>query len=338
MRDSDFSDSFEKRRPKPALPFLVGVGGWAYLPLKKGNKLEVAAKLYDFVEVNSTFYDIPLLEQVKRWRKSVPEEFDFTVRASKELTHTSHLEPTNKNFKIFERMMQICKELHSNVLHFQFPPSLKVTDKIVSRWSDFFGSVTTDYSSRVHYAIEVRSGPENSNQSPSFERLLSRYDLIPTSDASRSEEIIPSERSGIVYTRVFGPGEHTKWTFDTNELINLSSKIKKVPARKKYVTFHNLTMYEDASRMKTIAQTGSDQNALPRTPLGLESLRHSISSGRMRYPATKQQLLQEFGWKIYDLDASKREHVSKALEKLLSSEPAKKYSSPDEVIREITDN
>ncbi len=307
-------------------PFLVGVGGWAYLPIKKGNKLAVCAKLYDFVEVNSTFYDIPLIDQVKKWRQAVPDNFEFTVRANKILTHESHLEPTNKNFKIFDLMSEICRELRSSVLHFQFPPSLKLTDALISQWHSFFGSTAKD--PRLHYAIETRTDEKMFQKTDRFRSLIEKYDIIVVNDPSVSAPILPSPASKIVYSRVFGPGEHTRWTFDSDELTTLSKKIEGIPARKKYVTFHNLTMYEDASRMKTVVKTGRDQELSQRSPLGLDSLKRAISTGRMVYPATKRELISEFGWKIYNLETTKKEHVSKALGDLAE----KQYASPEEVI------
>jgi uncharacterized protein YecE (DUF72 family) len=307
-------------------PFLVGVGGWAYLPIKKGNKLAICAKLYDFVEVNSTFYDLPLIDQVKKWRQAVPDDFEFTVRANKILTHESHLEPTNKNFKIFDRMSEICRELRSTVLHFQFPPSLKMTDALISQWDGFFGSASKDL--RLRFAIEMRSDENMFQKSARLRSLIEKYDIIVATDPSRSAAVVPSSSSRIVYSRVFGAGEHTKWTFDSDELTTLAKKIEEKPAHRKYVTFHNLTMYEDASRMKTVVKTGKDQELSLRSPVGLDSLKRAISSGRLVYPATKLKLISEFGWKIYDSETAKKEHVSKALGDLAE----KQYSSPEEVI------
>jgi uncharacterized protein YecE (DUF72 family) len=308
---------------------LVGVGGWAYLPIKAANKLEVCARLYDFVEVNSTFYDLPEIDQVKRWRRSVPESFEFTVRASRKLTHESHLEPTNRNFKIFDRMSEICRELDARILHFQFPPSLKLNENILSQWENFFASVYQKGSRGIKYAIEARGSDRALGSSPAFQKLVDKYDLIPTTDASKSDPV-PSP-SGVLYTRVFGQGEHTRWTFDSSELSDLAKKIGRVSARRKYVTFHNMTMYEDASRFKTVAKTGKDQDLSPRSPIGFESLKRAISTGRLAYPITKQALISEFGWKTYDAEPYKKEHVSKALEKL----PEREYSSPDEVVQAL---
>jgi uncharacterized protein YecE (DUF72 family) len=307
---------------------LVGVGGWAYLPIKSGNKLEVCSKLYDFVEVNSTFYSMPPIERVKSWRKKGGENLEFTVKANRELTHVGHLEPTKRNFKIFEELLEMCRILNAQILQFQFPASYEVTDRVVSSWRDFFRSTS---GRGLCYAIEARSPSAGSSEN--LKELIEEHDLIPTTDATRAEGKIPySPKSKILYTRVFGKEE--KWSFDTEEIHDLTDRVQSSPARKKYVTFHNMTMYEDASRMKTVVKTGNDQNASPNAPLGLDSLKNVLTSGRIRFPATKQKLIEEFGWKIYDVDVDKKAHVSSALE-LLSDSLKANYRSAEEVVEKL---
>lgn len=309
---------------------LVGVGGWAYLPIKKGNKLEICSKLYDFVEVNSTFYSLPEIERVKKWRETVPESFEFTLRANRELTHVGKLKPTEKNFKIFEKMLAVSNELNTKIIHFQFPPSLGITREVLNDWRDFFGSVLSERQARrgeLSFAIEIRN--EQGRNSKDVSDLFLQYDIIPTVDASKVPDLSTSAKSGILYTRVFGLGEHTRWSFDTHELKDLESKVSDVKARKRYVTFHNLTMYEDASRMKTIAKSGIDQKQAPSAVMGLESLKRVIAAGRVKYPTTRQALIDEFGWRIFDIEPGKRIHVDNELQKLSDN---RSFDSVEDVV------
>jgi uncharacterized protein YecE (DUF72 family) len=307
---------------------LVGVGGWAYLPIKKGNKLQVCSKLYDFVEVNSTFYSLPEVERVKKWKKTVPETFEFTLRANRELTHVGQLKPTTKNFKIFEQMLEIAKELDAKIIHLQFPPSLVVSKPIVKDWQDFFRSVQSKAGGRseLRFALELRSS--NAKNCDDLAKLIQEYDLIPTTDASKDLHVKASSDSKIVYTRVFGLGDHTKWSFDSHELKTLGEKVEGVKARRRYVTFHNLTMYEDASRMRTIIRTGKDQERPRNAPLGLSSLKQVIAASRPKYPVTKQKLIDDFRWKTFDRDPGERVHIVDVLQKL----DDRSYRSVEDVI------
>ncbi len=317
-----------EERPRIAPSIMVGVGGWAYFPLKSGNKLEICSKLYDFAEVNSTFYKLPPLDQVKKWRIMVPESFEFTVRANSQLTHEAHLEPTNKNFKIFGQQLAICKELDATILHFQFPQTLEVTNEILRNWKDFMREVRTKKrmkSRDLCIAFEIRN--EKSAESSQVRSFLSEYDIIPTTDASRAVKLGVSSNSKILYTRVFGFGEHTKWSFDTNELASLAKKVEKAPARRRYVTFHNVTMYEDAARMRNILRTGHDQ--AQKGPTGLDSLKRVIVLGRVKYPASKKSIIEEFGWRTFNLELQKKIHAGEIFQKL----PERMYDSVEEIIQ-----
>ncbi len=318
---------------------LIGVGGWAYLPIKKGNKLEVCSRLYDFVEVNSTFYSLPELERVRKWKKTVPPNFEFTLRANRELTHVGMLKPIAKNFKIYEKMLAISNELDGKVIHFQFPPSFEITNKVTKDWREFFASISSSRQSPTSkgnpkFALEIRN--ERGWNSPELSDLIEQYDIIPTRDASKEEgpnDLSTSPRSGILYTRVFGQGDHTKWSFDTQELKDLESKVSEAKARKRYVTFHNLTMYEDASRMRTILKSGNDQRLAPNAPVGLESLKRIIASGSSKYPTTRQALIEEFGWRVFDFEPSRRTHVEDELRNL---DDNRSYNSVEDVMSSLS--
>ena len=105
------------------IDFLIGTGGWAYFKIPRINPLTAYSRAFNFVEVNSTFYEIPKTKTVKKWRKMVPKDFKFTVRCNQRITHQLKFELTSKTFEILEKMKEICSILKADVLHFQIPPS-----------------------------------------------------------------------------------------------------------------------------------------------------------------------------------------------------------------------
>ena len=68
--------------------FPIGGGGWAYFHVPGSNSLSAYAKTFDFVEVNSTFYEYPSMQTVRSWRKRVSADFEFTVRCHQDIAHT----------------------------------------------------------------------------------------------------------------------------------------------------------------------------------------------------------------------------------------------------------
>jgi len=287
----------------------VGVGGWGYLPVKQTNKLSLCAKLYDFVEVNSTFYKLPDEKLARKWRASVPEKFQFSVRANHKLTHEQHLEPIEENFLEYERNLSICKILQAFVLHFQFPPSFEVTTQIVQGWRSFFSSVKKE--AGLKYSIEVRN--RNSLKNSLLQSFLMEYDIIPTSDPSR-DKIQISAYSKIQYSRVLGLGDHTKWSFSTGELVQLKEKVSKTPATRRYVTFHNITMYEDGARLKQMLDQEGNELLAPVTGIG--SLKQALVAEKLQYPISSHDLSSKLAWRTVVIEDGLRIHANEITDRL----------------------
>ncbi len=236
---------------------MIGVGGWAYFPSKPFLKLRMCAELYDFVEVNSTFYSIPSFESVKKWRESVPDSFEFTVRANRKLTHENHLRPTKESFDLFDSLALICQILRARILHFQFPAYYKVDRRILRDWRDFMNSLATrkmlGANRPLSFAFELRN--QASSHSQDVLAFFEDFDIIPSRDASTEDELLLSSRSKLMYTRVFGGsiGEQEdgkKRNIDAEEMGEVIRRAERVHAAKGYIAFHNIGMYEDAFTMK----------------------------------------------------------------------------------------
>lgn len=78
----------------------VGTSGWSYLHwegalypphLPVRDRLDYYLLRYITVEVNSTFYHWPPEKTFVRWHERLPQNFLFTVKAPRGLTHASRL-------------------------------------------------------------------------------------------------------------------------------------------------------------------------------------------------------------------------------------------------------
>ena len=81
-------------------PVHIGCSGWNYkswretfypkgVPQKRW--LEHYAEHFDTVEVNNTFYRLPKRDAVANWVERTPDDFVFTIKASRYLTHIKRL-------------------------------------------------------------------------------------------------------------------------------------------------------------------------------------------------------------------------------------------------------
>src|SRR5580658_5686041 len=55
-------------------------------------RLTYYASLFNSIEINSTFYKIPMAKTFARWASEVPEHFQFTVKLWRGITHVPGLE------------------------------------------------------------------------------------------------------------------------------------------------------------------------------------------------------------------------------------------------------
>jgi len=299
---------------------LIGAGGWAYFQIQGFDSLEAYAKAFNFVEVNSTFYERPEIQQVKSWRRRVPEEFEFSVRSHKDLTHKYQLEPVDEAFRTFERTITICRILRARILHMQTPADLRYDQAKIQSIGNFFKRADHE---GIEIAWEIRR-PENARVPSELLELMREHEIIHCVDLSKEE---PEVRSNILYARLFGKGSHNIYQFTDEELEEIDEKSNRREYRSAALTFHGVKMYKDAARLKTYKLSGKFPMATGST--GSESLREVLSEDA-KFPAAKQKLIEDQGWKIIDLTPERRVRASE----LLQAIPEKIYNSIDEVIQE----
>ncbi len=88
-------------------------------------------------------------------------------------------------------------------------------------------------------------------------------------------------------------------------------------------------MYKDAARFLTFKRTGAFPAATAQR--GLASLA-AVLRPDARFPASRDDLVREHGWKVFDLDDQIRAHASTALASL----PERTFERLDEVVQELT--
>jgi uncharacterized protein YecE (DUF72 family) len=96
-------------------PLWVGCSGWNYndwrerfypkgLPARRW--LEHYAEHFQTVEVNNTFYRLPNESAVAAWAEQTPDDFIFTVKASRYLTHMKRLTDMDAGVERFYERIQ----------------------------------------------------------------------------------------------------------------------------------------------------------------------------------------------------------------------------------------
>jgi uncharacterized protein YecE (DUF72 family) len=259
---------------------------------------------------------------VETWRKLVPKDFQFTVRANRAITHNYKLQPTEETFKTFEKMKQICNILNALILHLQTPPKLAFHESDIQNLKQFLSSINLG---KLQLALEIKGTP--SNKLPmELVKTMQDNDIIHCVDLSKGET--PAYKSDTLYSRLFGKGQHNIYQPTDEELADIDKKAISGNFQKIILSFHFVRMYKDAARLKIYKETGK----FPRVTRheGLASLEEILQEDA-RFPVTRDALVQHQGWKLFDLTQHKRIRAAEVLQKL----PEKTYNSISEVIEAL---
>jgi uncharacterized protein YecE (DUF72 family) len=141
------------------LQLYVGCSGWnheAWLGhfypdrLPNAKWLEHYTSVFDYVEIDSTFYKIPRREMPIRWVSNTPANFRFTAKFPQVVTHDTRL---GGGLEGLEKYFNAMKPLESKLLCLlmQLPPSLK-KDEGLPKLERLIPNLWKKY----RYAIEVR--------------------------------------------------------------------------------------------------------------------------------------------------------------------------------------
>ncbi|MGD8505442.1 MAG: DUF72 domain-containing protein [Candidatus Bathyarchaeota archaeon] len=296
---------------------LIGIGGWAYFKVPNKTSLKAYSEIFNFVEVNYTFYKYPSTRMVENWRRMVPRDFTFTVRCHQDLTHRIGLKPDDRAYEVFSQMMGICRILEAPFLHLLTPASYVLDEGKIRQAEDFFSTINMK---GIRLAWEVRSPIEGK-----LVNLMRDFEIVHSVDLSREK---PMCKSDVIYSRVFGKGRHNVYQFTDEELMEIDQKILKAETRLVVLSFHGIRMSSDAARFKKYQESGK---FIPVTSYtGVDSAR-AVLKEDARFPSTKAKLIEHQGWKVIDLTSSKRVHLSDLLCKL----PEKNYDDVEEIVEEL---
>jgi uncharacterized protein YecE (DUF72 family) len=78
------------------------------------------------VEINNTFYRMPAAAMLENWARATPEDFRFSIKASRRITHVARLKPETAADSVdyLYRALAALGEKRGPVL-FQLPPQMK---------------------------------------------------------------------------------------------------------------------------------------------------------------------------------------------------------------------
>ena len=115
----------------------IGTSGWTYSSWKglfypedlpSRRYLEFYAGEFDSAEVNYSFYHLPRLSTYEKWVAQVPEQFVFSLKSSRFITHVKRLVNVEEPWTRFVQNALVLGH-HLGPVLLQFPPSFRCDRK-----------------------------------------------------------------------------------------------------------------------------------------------------------------------------------------------------------------
>lgn len=213
----------------------IGISGWRYATwrgefypkgLPQRRELEYAAERFDSVEINGSFYSLQRASSFERWRDEAPDDFVFSVKGGRYLTHMLRLENVEAALANFFAQGVLALGAKLGPVLWQLPERQTFDAERLQRFFDLLPRsttaaaslatrhdarldgrawVTTDAERPIRHALEVRH--------PSFDSaeafdLLRRNDvsLVVADTAGRFPDI-RAVTSDFMYVRLHGAEE-----------------------------------------------------------------------------------------------------------------------------------
>jgi uncharacterized protein YecE (DUF72 family) len=215
---------------------LVGCSGWIYKDwalrfypknLKQEEKLAYYAQHFPTVEINNSFYRLPSEENFKNWQAQVPEDFLFSVKLSRFLTHIKRLKPDERTNEGVDRFCSRARHLKTNlgVVLVQLPANFQASAEKVDNLARQFKKAEKKYGMRFPLAMEFRHDSWFTYES--FELLRS---LGIASVINSSPDMWPASReftADFAYIRFHGSQKLYASSYTDKELQEWAQFIKK---------------------------------------------------------------------------------------------------------------
>jgi uncharacterized protein YecE (DUF72 family) len=220
----------------------IGTAGWNIPKLLSedflgdGTHLERYARVFNCVEINSSFYRDHKPETYEKWAKLTPDNFRFSVKLSRYFTQEARLKDTSS--RLNDTLASITSLKHKwATLLIQLPPSLIFDYKVATNFFDRLRSVCS-----ISIVLEPRHISWASDQAAS---LLVDYQIGRVLANPEPVCIAPEQYKHLtekLYYRLHGFPELYKSSYSAKFIENLRDDISKNSKRNVWCIFNNTTL------------------------------------------------------------------------------------------------
>jgi len=209
----------------------IGISGWRYAPwrgvfypkdLRQKDELAYAARIFNSIEINGTFYSLQRPSSFRSWRDQTPPDFVFAVKGPRYITHILRLNKTDAALANFFASGVLLLEQKLGPVLWQLPPSFSFQP---DRLEAFFQALprTTEEAAQlakrheprmkgrawtsadadrpIRHALEIR---HDSFQDAAFIKLLRRHRIGLVVADTVEWPLLMDATADFVYCRLHG--------------------------------------------------------------------------------------------------------------------------------------
>jgi uncharacterized protein YecE (DUF72 family) len=189
---------------------------------QKTSRLTYYSSFFNTIEINSSFYKIPMDRTVQRWASCVDKNFKFTFKLFREITHAKNLNFDVSHIERFIHTINNVGEKKSCLL-VQFPPSLQARN--IQQLENLLKSIKlNDPNNSWNVAVEFRNkGWYNQD----VYDLIEYYKcVIVIHDIPASATPLTSIPADFIYLRFHGPTGNYRGSYTDAFLVEYAEYIK----------------------------------------------------------------------------------------------------------------
>jgi len=203
----------------------IGTSGWNYghwtgkfypEDLPKTKWFAYYHERFDTVELNTSFYHLPKKTTFEKWYNESPDNFIFSIKASRYITHVKKLNEPEEPVKRFFSSAEGIKD-KAGVILFQLPPGMKYDNtKLVS--------ILETLPKNYKYTFEFRNNTWWNDQAYDILRKYNIAFCLFELAGQVTPRIITAD---YIYIRLHGPDGKYSGSYPDNTLADWASEFKK---------------------------------------------------------------------------------------------------------------
>lgn len=216
---------------------------------KEKSRLCYYGSLFNTLEINSSFYKVPMSSTVAKWTSDVPANFKFTFKLFREITHNKELVFNWDAVKDFITRVDAAGDKKGCLL-IQFPGSIRPVH--VKQLEQLITSIVeADQQRQWKAAIEFR---HQSWYTQDTYDLLDHYGIgLVLHDKLIAGGSLIESAANFVYVRFHGPGGNYRGSYSSDFLYEYASYIKEwLLEGKEVYSYFNNTMGNAIDNLKEL--------------------------------------------------------------------------------------